>query len=142
MAYRSSSGTETSTVKKAQKALNSYFGLGLTVDGAWGSGSEKAYIKAIQMALNDEYGEGLSEDGAWGPATRSAISAHVLKRGDQNNYVAVLQIGLLAKGYNLTSVDAVFGSDTENKLISFQKNEGLTADGKAGLATMTILAGR
>ena len=142
VAYRSSSGTETSTVKKAQKALNSYFGLGLTVDGAWGSGSEKAYIKAIQMALNDEYGEGLSEDGAWGPATRSAISAHVLKRGDQNNYVAVLQIGLLAKGYNLTSVDAVFGSDTESKLISFQKNEGLTADGKAGLATMTILAGR
>lgn len=56
--------------------------------------------------------------------------------------VAVLQIGLLAKGYNLTSVDAVFGSDTESKLISFQRNEGLTADGKAGLATMTILAGR
>lgn len=130
-------------VKKAQMALNSYFDLGVDVDGSWGPASQKAYIMAIQTALNNEYGESLDVDGGFGAKTKAAITAHVISRGTKNTYAAVLQIGLLAHGYDLSNgVDASFGPATETAVINYQTSVGILANGKAGIDTFTHLAGK
>ena len=134
--------TSGNNVKTAQKALNSKFSAGLTVDGAWGPACKKAYIKAIQTALNSVYKAGLSTDGIWGTNTSNACAAHVLSEGANNLYVAVLQIGLYAHNISLNSgIDSSFGPSTKQGVIKFQKSKGLTADGLAGRDTFAKLAG-
>ena len=136
------SSTSGTNVKTAQKALNSKFSAGLTVDGAWGPACKKAYIKAIQTALNSVYKAGLATDGIWGTNTSNACAAHVLSEGANNLYVAVLQIGLYAHNISLNSgIDSSFGPSTKQGVIKFQKSKGLTADGLAGRDTFAKLAG-
>lgn len=45
------------------------------------------------------------------------------------------QKALNNKGYNCGDPDGIFGSKTETKTKEFQKNHGLTVDGKAGNKT-------
>ncbi len=44
-------------------------------------------------------------------------------------------------GYLEDAADGKFGEATETAVINFQKNNGLTADGKAGTATLNKLYG-
>ena len=59
----------------------------------------------------------------------------VLRRGSRGSFVRYLQFMLKIEGYNLGSVDGVFGAQTENAVLSFQRANGLTADGIVGPAT-------
>lgn len=139
---KDSGSAGSSPVATAQKALNSKFNAGLSVDGIWGPACKKAYIKAIQSALNSVYGAGLATDGIWGTNTSNACAAHVLSEGANNLYVGVLQIGLYAHSITLNSgIDNDFGPSTKQGVIKFQSSQGLAADGMAGRDTFARLAG-
>lgn len=61
------------------------------------------------------------------------------KQGSQGNEVTQIQTKLKNWGYYQGSVDGIFGSDTKNAVIRFQKKNGLTADGIVGNATLAAL---
>ena len=69
------------TIKNAQKAINSFCKAGLTVDGIMRANTRKGIDKALQTALNKDYKSGLSVDGIRGTKTNSALGNHYVKRG-------------------------------------------------------------
>ncbi|MCC0635378.1 MULTISPECIES: peptidoglycan-binding protein [unclassified Clostridioides] len=58
----------------------------------------------------------------------------VIRKDDSGKEVKAAQIMLSLLGYGL-SIDSVFGSDTYNTIVRFQKKYGLSADGVVGPAT-------
>ena len=62
-----------------------------------------------------------------------------LKKGARGNITKLLQEKLVSLGYNTNGVDGIFGSGTEKAIISFQKNNGLVADGIVGQNTWSKL---
>ena len=96
---------------------------------------------------------GLWEDGIAGPDTLRALyssnatrgsntvltSTETLEFGSEGSEVKKLQQKLKDLGYLSGSVDGKFGVATEAAVIAFQKNNNLTADGKAGVATLSKL---
>ena len=96
---------------------------------------------------------GLWEDGIAGPDTLRALyssnaargsatpltSTETLELGSTGTEVRKLQQKLKDLGYLSGSVDGKFGVATEAAVIAFQKNNNLTADGKAGVATLSKL---
>lgn len=62
-----------------------------------------------------------------------------LSIGDTGNAVKTLQTILNACGYPCGEVDGSFGSKTENALKQFQKDTGLSVDGKCGPASKSAL---
>lgn len=118
-------------IKKYQKWLNTNFKAGLTVDGIWGTNTKKASIKAWQKTMNSVHKTKLVVDGIFGANSYSVASNATLKKGYENKFVYILQGLLNAKGY-ICDIDGTYGSDTKNKVIAFQKDKKLTADGVVG----------
>ena len=95
----------------------------------------------------------LWEDGIAGPDTLRALysanaargsakvltSTETLELGSEGAEVKKLQQKLKDLGYLSGSVDGTFGVATQAAVIAFQKNNNLTADGKAGVATLNKL---
>ena len=150
-------GSQGDLVKALQtklKELGYYSG---AVDGEYGS-STAAAVKEFQRR------NGLTADGVAGEKTLSklytsgtAVSAatakptatpasstaaiptsQTLKTGDKGAAVSAMQARLVELGY-LTSADGIFGIATYNAVVAFQKKNGLTADGVAGLMTLNRL---
>ena len=63
----------------------------------------------------------------------------VLQQGSSGSDVTALQTRLGVLGFDPNGVDGNFGPGTKAALIAFQQSKGLTADGKAGPATMAAL---
>lgn len=63
----------------------------------------------------------------------------LLRRGSTGQYVRYLQFMLQINGYNAGGVDGIFGSATQNAVLSFQQANGLTADGIVGKNTWAKL---
>ena len=96
---------------------------------------------------------GLWEDGIAGPDTLRALyssnaargkatpltSTETLEMGSEGSEVRKLQQKLKDLGYLSGSVDGKFGVATQAAVIAFQQNNNLTADGKAGVATLSKL---
>jgi N-acetylmuramoyl-L-alanine amidase len=61
------------------------------------------------------------------------------KRGSTGSVVSEIQTKLKNWGYYSGSVDGIFGSRTESAVKSFQKKNGLTADGIVGTKTLAAL---
>lgn len=67
----------------------------------------------------------------------------VLQHGMKGEAVRNLQNDLVALGYKFPSgIDGRFGDETQVNVLAFQKAQGLTADGKAGPATLKAIAAR
>lgn len=62
-----------------------------------------------------------------------------LKIGSSGNAVYELQRNLTILGYSTNGTDGIFGNDTKNAVISFQKAYGLTADGIVGAETQLYI---
>lgn len=142
-------GSRGSDVLKLQKAL---LELGFNpngTDGKFGRGTETA-VKAYQAA------RGLVADGKAGTLTLTKLYAetdgqsatvttpvttnpNTLKYGDSGSRVTELQTALVKLGYNTNGVDGRFGAGTQRAVISFQKDNGLEADGLAGTKTLELL---
>ena len=59
--------------------------------------------------------------------------------GSSGEQVTKIQQRLAEFGYDVGEVDGVFGSQTKNAVIKFQKDNGLTADGVVGTQTLAAL---
>ena len=60
----------------------------------------------------------------------------ILQRGNKGQAVKNLQMQLAQLGYSTNGIDGIFGSGTEDAVISFQNKYKLDADGKAGPKTL------
>ena len=69
----------------------------------------------------------------------TVVTAAVLRQGSTGGEVKEVQRRLKNWGYYSGSVDGIFGSGTKKAVISFQKKNGLTADGVVGKATYKAL---
>ncbi len=142
-------GSRGSDVLQLQKAL---LELGFNpngTDGKFGRGTETA-VKAYQAARGLEvdgkagtltltmlYGETSGESGTI--TTPVTTNPNTLKYGDSGSRVTELQTALVKLGYNTNGVDGRFGAGTQRAVISFQKDNGLEADGLAGTKTLELL---
>lgn len=95
----------------------------------------KTLCKEVQKSL------GVSADGVFGTVSKDAwfkkvtyVSTTKKSKGKWAKYV---QRGLIAKGYSCgkCGADGEFGKDSNAALRKFQKDKGLTVDGKAGINT-------
>ena len=68
-----------------------------------------------------------------------SVETAVLKQGSKSDEVKEVQRRLKKWGYYKGSVDGVFGPSTKIAVISFQKKNGLKADGVVGKATYKAL---
>ena len=85
-----------------------------------------------------------SDDDWWSDtddATDSAENRPTLRRGDRGDDVKDLQQLLIDAGYLRGKADGIFGSGTATAVRSFQRDNGLTADGVVGTSTWRALLG-
>lgn len=74
------------------------------------------------------------------PQGRTEVSdAAVLKQGSRGDLVKSLQTKLINWGYMTGKADGIFGAKTKAGVISFQKKNGLVADGIVGTKTAQAL---
>ncbi|KOR81648.1 hypothetical protein AM232_10080 [Bacillus sp. FJAT-21352] len=127
------------TIRSIQRTLNSRYSTKIDVDGYYGPNTKKALIKGFQTELNKQYGAKIKVDGIWGPQTKAA-SPNV-REGAEGNITYILQAALYLEGHNPHGMDGIFGSGTEIAVKSFQRANGLSADGIAGENTFAKLFG-
>lgn len=68
----------------------------------------------------------------------SLVQLHILRRGDNDQAVRVLQLALSAAGYRV-GLDGDFGPGTESAVTRFQTQHGLKSDGVVGPLTAALL---
>ena len=131
-------GDENQVIKDCQTALKKLGYVTFKADGVMGKATVTA-IKAFQQA------NGLTRDGALGPVTRDMILSGkaqemVMQLGDYGTDVKNMQTRLAKLNY-LSSANATgyFGEITADAVKAFQKRAGLTADGKVGGVTLTMM---
>jgi len=121
--------------------------LGFTTDsdpvGTYGEATHQA-IASFQAS------RGLRSDGICGDQTWAAVVEAGYHLGDRRLYqrtpmmrgddVADLQRRLGALGFDAGKVDGIFGPDTAEALVEFQRNAGLTVDGIFGPDELQLLA--
>jgi 3D (Asp-Asp-Asp) domain-containing protein len=71
--------------------------------------------------------------------THMATAASNLSSGSRGTEVVQLQNSLNNKGYSCGTADGIFGTKTEQAVIRFQTNTGLSADGIVGPRTSQAL---
>ena len=68
-----------------------------------------------------------------------SVSAVTYQRGSSGSGVTQVQTKLKNLGYYKADIDGIYGSRTENAVKAFQRDYGLTVDGKAGPKTLKAL---
>ena len=145
--YYLSEGSKGKKVETLQRRLIELGWLDGKVTGTYDGATQQA-VRAFQKQT-----KGLWEDGIAGPNTLRAIyssgaartskpassTGETLEMGSEGAAVRTLQQKLKDLGYLSGTVDGSFGVATQAAVIAFQKNNNLTADGKAGTATLSKL---
>lgn len=86
------------------------------------------------------YGSAQESRQTFQEAKISTITLPLLKKGSRGDPVVSLQVLLTAKGHSCAA-DGIFGSETEQAVLAFQKAEGLDADGIVGPMTWKAVLG-
>lgn len=129
-------GNDGNFVKILQYLLN-YYGANLRVDGDFGTATFNAVV-------NFQKNNNLTQDGIVGRNTWNALlninpTAQVLRVGSRTSAVMYLQRLLLSKLYPITSLDGIFGRNTEQQVKNFQQENNITPDGVVGRVTWNTL---
>ena len=127
----------TDLVIEAQRALNSYFGANLTLDGVFGTATKQSVIQALQQQINSTRNASLVLDGLLGPETMALLPT--LRQGDHSNLVVLLQIMLGLRGYDTGGITGTFDAATRTAVELFQRDHYLIPDGVAGPRTIACL---
>ncbi|MHA6511733.1 peptidoglycan-binding protein [Tessaracoccus sp. Z1128] len=116
--------------------------------GSWGGGGSGGWNGGWNEPTGGNQGEPSNQGGSsggWGgePSNQGGggqgtQARPTLRRGDRGEHVQYLQKRLTDFGYVLT-VDGQFGPGTESQVRSFQRSQGLAADGVVGPATWAAL---
>ena len=141
-------GDNNNQVKAMQQRLIQLGYLTGTADGNYGSGTANA-VKDFQKR-NDLMADGVagfttlnklySTTASAMPTATPAPTASILKQGDKNDAVRLMQQSLINLGYLRGTADGVFGANTLLALKAFQTTNGLPSDGVAGQKTLTALS--
>ena len=133
-------GEKSDIVLAAQNRLKELGYLTTTPDGTYGNDTSIA-VKQFQ-SRND-----LIVDGFLGPSTRQVLNSssavsNGLMLGDNGDTVRRVQELLNKYGYlSSSNMTGYFGEVTEDAVKTFQKRNGLSADGNVGVMTMNKLTG-
>ena len=92
-----------------------------------------AHLRDLQSAYNHDYGQNIYVDGIRGQQVENMLNRLCLGVGSKGQCVGWLQCRVGAK------IDDIFGNETKNKVIEFQRNNGLVVDGIAGRNTFNKL---
>ena len=138
---KGSSGANAKMVQQRLKDLGYYTG---TVDGSFGTGSVAA-LKVFQQT------NGLTASGTADTSTYAVLfsssaiafggseqipTTKTLKKGSTGSSVKLLQTRLQELGYYTGKINSSFDAATQTAVKAFQQNNGLTADGIAGVTTI------
>ena len=95
----------------------------------------------FQMEVAEESCQGISKffNVQYLPPITNARDLPILKKGSRGRSVKYLQYALVQNGYNPQGLDGVFGANTLNAVLSFQKFNNLADDGIVGPNTWTYL---
>lgn len=129
----------TGTVAYIQATLNSRYNYNLAVDNIAGSDTWRHLRMALQHELNVQYNSGLVEDGILGVQSQKALSRVNVSYGARGNITWLIQSCLNIKNYGTNGIDGIFGNGTKSAVISYQRNNGLSADGIVGKNTFMKL---
>ena len=131
-------GEHSDIVKKYQNRLIALGYLSGDADGNFGLSTQNA-IRAFQ-SRNDQV-----VDGYLGPDTRNILDSDSAKPfgmrlGEQSSDVQNMQKLLVKYGYlSSDKASGYFGELTKEAVLSFQRTNGLAADGTAGAKTLQVL---
>lgn len=122
-------------VYEVQAYMNKKYNSGLVVDGDFGAKTEAAIVKQVQKLI------GTSPDGIFGKNSKTAWGSRVVKKGSNGNLVRLVQMMLVCRGYSVGSAgcDGDCGAKTVAAIKSYQKKNGLSADGICGKNTAAKL---
>ena len=67
--------------------------------------------------------------------TAAASAAPILKQGSEGHDVRIVQQSLKDAGYNIRTVDGIFGNETYRALIAFQRDNDIKITGVVDRAT-------
>ena len=112
---------------------------GLSADGIAGS---KTLAKIATALGNSSSSSSSSNSSSSNSSSSSAASSSLLKQGTKSEAVRTLQQNLKTLGYYTGSVTGNFGSLTKEAVYSFQKANGLSADGVAGEKTLSAISSK
>ena len=73
------------------------------------------------------------------PSACSSGGYPLIRQGSRGVYVLIAQDDLNTLGFRTGGLDGVFGAQTRNAVISYQRSRGLTADGIVGCNTWLSL---
>ena len=111
---------------------------GLSADGVAGSKT----LAKIATALGNSSSSSSSNSSSSNSSSSSAASSSLLKQGTKSEAVRTLQQNLKTLGYYTGSVTGNFGPLTKEAVYSFQKANGLSADGVAGEKTLAAISSK
>lgn len=112
---------------------------GLSADGIAGS---KTLAKIATALGNSSSSNSSSNSSSSNSSSSSAASSSLLKQGTKSEAVRTLQQNLKTLGYYTGSVTGNFGPLTKEAVYSFQKANGLSADGVAGEKTLAAISSK
>lgn len=123
-----------------------YAGVAFDVGQRMSSSSRNALRNSVVNSGVWSYVEPASISPTWvhfdkrfGTPACSSGGFPLLKRGSISNYVLVAQDDLNTLGYRTGGLDGIFGAQTRNAVIQYQKSRGLSADGIIGCNTWRSL---
>jgi murein DD-endopeptidase MepM/ murein hydrolase activator NlpD len=136
-AAAAASSANVAALQVALRAVHLYHG---GIDGVAGPGTRRA-VRALQRSHH------LAVDGVAGPRTRRALGrrgrpllgSRTMVTGDRGWDVAALQFLLRRRGFSPGTIDGGYGAFTASTVRRYQSAVGLSADGKAGHATIHAL---
>ena len=129
-------GDRNNFVRIVQYLLNEY-GFNLSTDGIFGGNTQRAVLEF--QSRNNLAQDGIVGRNTWLSLLNLNPSAFVLRRGSRQSAVLYLQRLLLSYLYPITSLDGIFGRETENAVREFQEENGLAVDGIVGQNTWRAL---
>lgn len=91
------------------------------------------WISRLQAECNAQGFSNQIVDGIAGDKTLAGCPT--LREGNKGNITKLLQEKLVSLGYNTNGIDGIFGSQTKDTVISYQKSKGLLQDGIVGQNT-------
>ena len=105
---------------------------------------QEGYVlsKYLRFDVSDDEIEASSGRSSSGSSSRKETKVEIpstaLRNGDKNSYVKNMQKELRDEGYDIDA-DGIYGDATEEAVLDYQKEVDLTADGLAGVKTLTKL---
>lgn len=118
-----------------------------TIDGNTGEGSEANGGAVMRRTRSAKYIVGafrpdwdvVTDAEPADPVPVYSIDLPLLKKGSADESVRALQMLLTGRGYSTNGADGKFGSNTDTALRRFQRENGLTVDGRCGPKTWSAL---